>query len=134
MDEFDLLLGEWEVAVPQFGGAGGRAVFERLEDGGFVVQRSSAPDPAPDSVWIIGADDSAEPRTVLYHDARGVSRVYQTSLVDGVWRVWRDAPGFAQRYTGRLSADGRTITGAWELSRDDATWEHDFDLIYTKTG
>jgi hypothetical protein len=134
LDEFDALLGEWELTVPQFGAAAGRAVFERLEEGGFVAQRSYAPDPAPDAVWIIGADDSAEARTVLYHDSRGVARVYQTTLVDGVWRVWRDAPGFAQRYTGRLSADGRTIAGAWELARDNATWAKDFDLNYTKTG
>jgi len=134
LDEFDALLGEWKLTVPQFGATAGRAVFERLKEGGFVVQRSYAPDPAPDGVWIIGADDSTEVRTVLYHDSRGVARVYQTSLVEGVWRVWRDAPGFAQRYTGTLSPDGRTITGAWEIARDNATWAKDFDLNYTKTG
>jgi hypothetical protein len=23
--------------------------------------------------------------------------------------------------------------GRWEISRDGATWEHDFDLTYTRT-
>jgi hypothetical protein len=36
---------------------------------------------------------------------------------------------------GRLEApatpDGRSMTAAWEKSRDDVTWEHDFDMIYT---
>lgn len=133
MSEFDALLGEWEVEASIAPGVTGRAVFEPLEGDAFIVQRSSAPDPAPDSVWIIGRDDSSEEATALYHDTRGVARVYRTSLVDGVWRLWRDAPGFAQRYTGTIDGDGLTIRGAWELSRDNATWDHDFDLTYTKT-
>ena len=134
MSEFDALLGEWTVEASIAPGATGRAVCERLEGNAFVVLRSYAPDPAPDSVWVMGGDDSSGESTALYHDTRGVSRVYRTSLVDGVWRLWRDAPGFAQRYTGTLGADGRTIRGAWELSRDNATWQHDFDLTYTRTG
>jgi hypothetical protein len=36
------------------------------------------------------------------------------SLNDGVWKLWREASGFWQRYTGVFSDDGRTIKGAWE--------------------
>jgi hypothetical protein len=126
------LVGEWELQVPQAPGSSGRAVFEWLEGGAYLLQRSYAPDPAPDSTWIIGADDAGDSCTALYHDERGVSRVYRTSLADGVWRVWREAPGFSQRFTGALSEDGATIRGAWELSRDDSTWEHDFELVYTR--
>ena len=43
-----------------------------------------------------------------------------------------DDADFAQRYSGRLSADGTTIVGAWEICDDGATWAHDFDLTYTK--
>jgi hypothetical protein len=39
---------------------------------------------------------------------------------------------FSQRFSASLSADGRSIAGAWEKLRDDTTWEHDFDMIYTK--
>ena len=69
---------------------------------------------------------------MLYFDSRGVSRVYQMSLSDGVWKMWREAPGFSQRFMGTWSSDGRTIRGRWEESGDGSHWEHDFDLTYTK--
>jgi len=56
--------------------------------------------------------------------------VYEMSFNDGVWKVWREAPGFSQRFTGVLSGD--VITGPWEFSEDGSTWRHDFDLTYTK--
>ncbi len=68
---------------------------------------------------------------------RGVARVYKMSLADGVWKLWRDEPDFSpldfrQRYTGTFSEDGATIVSAWEISHDGTTWEHDFDLTYTR--
>jgi hypothetical protein len=83
---------------------------------------------------IIGLDDSNEKFTQLYTDARGVHRLYQMSLDDGVWKLWRDTPGFSQRFKGTFSNDDKTITGSWEYSNDGSTWEHDFDLTYTKVG
>jgi hypothetical protein len=134
LEQFAALVGVWEMEAPQFPDGRGRAVFEWMEDGAYLVQRSFAPDPAPDSTWIIGADDAEDSCTALYHDERGVWRVYRTSLADRIWRVWRDAPRFSQRFAGRLSDDGGTIRGAWEASKDGSTWEHDFDLIYTRVG
>jgi hypothetical protein len=54
------------------------------------------------------------------------------SFSDGVWKLWREAPGFWQRFSGKLSDDGRSIRGAWEQSPDGSSWKLDFDLIYTK--
>jgi len=54
------------------------------------------------------------------------------SLDGGVWRLWRDAPGFWQRYTGQISDDGNTITGAWNSRRDGREWKRDFGLSYVK--
>src|SRR5438046_3135594 len=31
------------------------------------------------------------------------------SVAGGIWKMWRDAPGLKQRYTGTISADGKTI-------------------------
>jgi hypothetical protein len=56
------------------------------------------------------------------------------SLRDGVWKLWRNAPGFSQRFEGQFSEDGRTITAYWEMSRDDATWQLDFHMTFTKVG
>jgi hypothetical protein len=132
LQRLDVLVGEWEMESPQFPEARGRTVFEWLEGRAYLVQRSYAPEPAPTSTWLIGSDESDESYTALYYDSRGVSRVYQMSLVEGVWKVWREAPGFFQRFTGTFGDNGTTITGRWEISSDGAYWEHDFDLAYKK--
>lgn len=142
----DALIGEWEMSVQtgglSFGGA--RAVFEWLEDGAFVVQRAYSGPPSPDipAVWrdnsplptvsIIGLDDTAETFTVLYSDARGVSRVYTMTFDGTLWTQHRAAPGFHQRFSGTLSDDAKTITAHWEGSPDGTTWTLDFNLTYTK--
>ena len=56
------------------------------------------------------------------------------TVADGVWKMWREAPGFNQRYTGKISGDGRTIAGQWEISKDGKSWDVDFDLTYTRVG
>jgi hypothetical protein len=59
-------------------------------------------------------------------------RNYQMTLRDNVWTLWRESPGFWQRFRGVISDDGNTITGAWEFSPDGQEWQHDFRVIYTK--
>jgi hypothetical protein len=146
LGRLDALVGEWELhAVFQgqpFGGRG-RTTFAWQEGGAFLFQHADV-EPAPDTpaelvanlpfpvVTIIGLDDSTERFTLLYADARDVFRVYEMSLSDGVWKLWRDAPGFFQRFTGTFSDDGRTITGLWELSPDGTNFEPDIEMTYTK--
>jgi hypothetical protein len=71
-------------------------------------------------------------------DSRGVARVDEMGLEDGVWTLSRTKPDFSplkfwQRFAGRFSADGRTIEGTWEISHDEGvTWERDFDLTFRK--
>jgi len=69
---------------------------------------------------------------MLYSDERGVARIYQMSLEGGVWKMWRDSPGFSQRVTGTISSDGNTITCHGELSYDGSNWEQDLDVTYTR--
>lgn len=123
--------------------ARGRTTFAWLEGGHFLLQRadakavrgarpewvSNAPFPV---VSIIGLDDSSGTYSLLYADSRGICRVYQMRLRDRVWEVWRDAPGFFQRFRATLSADGTTIAGRWEGSLDGARWTSDFDLTYAR--
>jgi hypothetical protein len=131
----EALVGEWETEA-SVGGQSlgrGRAVFEWLEGGAFLVQHSEVEQASfPTATAIIGRDESTETYCMLYFDSRGVSRVYQMSLFDGVWKMWREAPGFSQRFMGTWSSGGRTIRGHWEKSGDGSHWEHDFDLTYTK--
>jgi hypothetical protein len=111
----------------------GATRFEWIEDGHFLVHHQGGTDGAPDARWLMGRDETSGEYSVLYADARGVSRVYQMSFDDGVWRLWRKAPGFNQRFEGRLSTDSRTIEAHWQKSEDGKTWELDFDLKYVKT-
>jgi hypothetical protein len=106
----------------------GRVTFEWLEDGHFLIQRMG--DAAR---WVIGRDDTSKLDGVLYADSRGVSRLYEMSLSNSVWKIWRKARGFHQRFTGRFSHDGRTITASWKRSVDGTSWHHDFDVTFTKT-
>jgi hypothetical protein len=132
LKQLEALIGEWEVEVPQFPGPRGRATFEWLEDGAFLRLHTDAPDPAPSATLIISRDESSGTYTVLHYDSRGVSRVYQMTFDGGVWKIWRQAPGFWQRFAGTISDDGESIRATWEKSPDGSGWEHDFDLIYRK--
>jgi len=143
IERLAVLVGEWSM-VPKFrdlppADANARVVFEWMSGGKFLIERWEIPVPeAPDGIAIIGADpDSADNFLQHYFDSRGVARVYRMTLNDDVWKLWRDSPDFspldfAQRYTGRFSDDRRTISGAWEICHDGNTWEHDFELTYTK--
>ncbi len=139
----DVLVGEWSMAavfdrLPAADGDA-RVVFEWLPGEQFLVERWQIPIPeAPDGIAIIGLDPSSDGGCLQhYFDSRGVARVYKMTLADNTWTLWRDEPDFSpldfrQRYTGTVSEDGRTISGAWEICHDGSTWEHDFDLSYTK--
>ncbi|HEV8190513.1 MAG TPA: hypothetical protein VGP82_03375 [Ktedonobacterales bacterium] len=130
-------VGEWK----QEGTVGGRSmgqgrtVFEWIEENTFLKQQSDAEQVEfPRSTLLIGCDDVRDTYSVLYSDSRGVSRIYQMSFDGHTWKQWREAPGFSQRFSATLSEDGKTLIGAWEKSEDGTTWEHDFDLTYTRVG
>jgi hypothetical protein len=107
--------------------------FEWIEDGQFLVQYNGGTGSAPpDARWLMGRDETSGEYCALYADARGVSRVYRMTFEDRLWRIWRNAAGFNQRFEGRLSLDGRIIEAHWEKSADGKTWERDFDLKYVK--
>lgn len=113
--------------------AHGHVTFEWIEDGALLVMRQSERSENPPSArWAIGRDESGADYTVLYCDMRGVSRIYEMCLMEGICRLWRNTPGFSQRFEGRVSPDRKTIRSHWEKSFDGATWEHDFDITYTR--
>lgn len=142
MAPLEPLIGEWSVEA-LFPGMPptdlrGRTVFEWMTGGKFLLQRWEVPiDEAPDGLAVIGPDQDNSAYLQHYFDSRGVARVYAMSFDSGVWKLSRTSADFspldfAQRLTGTLSDDGRTIQGRWELAHDGSTWEHDFDLVYTR--
>jgi hypothetical protein len=132
----EVLVGEWrvEMALPVGGAASVHTSmsFMWLEEGAFLMQLGDRTSNLPWSTSIISRDEGVETYSLLYYDWRGTSRIYAMSLSDGVWKQWRTAPGFSQRFSGELSDDRQTITARWEKSSDGSTWENDFDLTYTK--
>jgi hypothetical protein len=140
LKHLEIVVGDWEMELANASFlhspsdiAKGHVSFEWLQDGAFLVMRMGDKSPGPpDAMWLISRDESTPDYTVLYYDARSVSRVYGMSFSDSVWKMWRESPGFRQRYEGKLSNNGNTITAHWEKSNDGTKWEHDFDLTYTK--
>lgn len=133
LDQLKPLLGDWVVESKAFSEGRGHTTVTLTEDGKFMRLHSIEDDKRfPESVQLIGSDDASDECTVLYYDSRGVHRVYHMTLVDGVWKMWREAPQFNQRYTGKFSADGKTVNGQWEFSEDGKDWKVDFDLNYER--
>jgi hypothetical protein len=137
LERLDAFVGEWSLEASfVHPAATGRAVFEWVLDGQFLVERAEVAD-APNSIAMVGLDPGGEAFTQHYFDSRGVARVYSMTFSDGVWKLLRDSPDFApldfwQRFIGEFSNDGRMINGRWETSKDGSSWEHDFDLTYQK--
>jgi hypothetical protein len=101
-------------------------------NGSFLVHTSGGGG-APVSHWMIGRDDTSGVFSALYADSRGVSRLYKMSFAGNLWKMWRAAPGFHQRFAGRIDPAGKLIEARWEKSDDGSEWEHDFDLAYSKS-
>jgi hypothetical protein len=66
---------------------------------------------APSGVSIVGCGPANGTYYQLHSDDRGVCRVYQMSIGDGEWRLWREGEPFPQRFSGTFADDGNTIVG-----------------------
>lgn len=109
----------------------GPASFEWIENGAFLAMYQGEKE-VPQATWLIGRDESTDAYKVFYFDARGVSRIYEMSFKSGEWKMWRDAPGFSQRFKGKLSRNRDRISAEWQKSTDGKKWEHDFDVKYIR--
>jgi hypothetical protein len=131
---FDSLIGTWatEATHPMFDGVvPGSVTFEWLEGGHFVVQRShNEHELFPDAISVIGAPESGEGLVMEYFDSRGVRRTYGVSLDDGVLRIWRDDPTFAQRFSATPARDG--FEGLWQVAETPGDWRDDLRVTYRR--
>ena len=141
MSDLAAFVGEWSMAVGVPGAPQGRVLIEWMPGEKFIVERWDIPHPeAPDGLAVMGWDEGRATYLQHYFDSRGVARVYDMGLADGVWTLSRTKPDFSplrfwQRFEGTFSDDGGTIDGRWETSQDEgATWERDFDMTYTRIG
>ena len=89
LKDLEALVGEWTIAIAFPADPAtpvrGSVSFAWLEGGAFLIMRSGVEWTGPSgSVAVIGRDDAATIYTMLYFDARGVSRVYEMCFGDGV--------------------------------------------------
>jgi hypothetical protein len=139
LEPFRVLIGTWTTSGthPLVPGTTfhGRTSFAWIEGGAFLIMRTEIDEPEiPSGIAIVGTDDTSGECSMLYFDERGVSRRYEVSLENNVWKWWRSDPKFSQRFSGAIAADGRTIVSSGELSRDGGRWEPDLALTYTRAG
>jgi hypothetical protein len=131
------LVGEWVVESSWPDGemwpGGGRVTFEWHASRAHLVQRATIDLPeAPDNVSIIGCDGAKGSYFQLYSDERGVCRVYEMSIGDGEWKLWRDGEPFSQRFTATFGDDGNTITGRWDVAEDGIDYRTDFNIVFRR--
>jgi len=129
---FEALVGSWttEASHPQVDAAvAGRVTFEWWVGGHFLVQRSHHEHELfPDSISVIGAPETPDGLVMEYFDSRGVRRTYRILLDEGVLRIWRDQPAFAQRFSAALGDD--MFEGRWEVARTPDDWQDDLTVTY----
>ena len=97
--QLEPLVGEWTVEAKWPNGeswpGGGKITFEWHASGAHLVERATIDLPeAPDSVSVIGCDAANGTYFQLYSDDRGVSRVYEMSIGNGEWQLWREGEPF----------------------------------------
>jgi hypothetical protein len=134
LEPFDALVGTWDTQAthPMFDGVvPGSATFEWLDGGRFLIERSrNEHESFPDAISVIGAPEAGDGLVMEYFDSRGVRRSYRVSLDEGVWRIWRDHPGFDQRFVATLAPD--RFEGLFQLAETRGEWRDDMKVTYRR--
>jgi hypothetical protein len=134
LEPFDALIGTWatEASHPMVDAVvPGSVTYEWLEGGHFLVQRShNDHELFPDAISVIGAPEAGDGLVLEYFDSRGVRRTYGVALEEGVLRMWRDHPGFAQRFSATLGPD--SFEGLWQAAETQGDWHDDLKVIYRR--
>ena len=132
--ELEGLVGEWTLTLsdaffldPPDTEVHGSATVEWIGEA-FLVVRSQL---EGELTMVVGRSDARDEWTVLYHDDRGVLRVFAMTWGDGEWTLLREDPDFHQRFVAVVEPD--RIAGRWEASEDEGqTWRKDFDLTFER--
>lgn len=111
----------------------GRASFQWIEGGAFLLMRSDVDAPEiPSGVAIVGSDNANGEVYMLYFDERDVSRRYDMSIEGNVVRWQRASREFSQRMVLSVADDGTTMVGKGEMSANGGVWEPDLELTYSR--
>jgi hypothetical protein len=137
LQQLDGLIGDWKLSMADAWFLdekdiedAGSASISWLDDA-FVVLSGTLGTDQSTWRWVIGRSDAREQLVLLYHDERGVCRLFDMTFADGQWTLVREDPDFHQRFIATVEPD--RITGRWEASEDfGTTWRKDFDLIFQR--
>ena len=141
MQQLAVLVGSWRATMrnawflqPADQEVPGSAIVEWLDDAFVVFRWKMAGNVGPatsEMVLVIGRSDAHDAYTALYHDERGVCRVFGMTFDGSQWSLTREDPDMFQRFTADLGRD--RIVGRWEASEDGgSTWRKDFDLNFER--
>jgi len=141
MDRLDVLVGSWRATLqnawflePDDLKVPGQATAEWISDAFVVFRWTITGDVGPatsEMVLVLGRSDPRDAYTALYHDERGVCRVFAMDFDGSQWTLNREDPDLFQRFVADIEPD--RITGRWEASDDrGSTWRKDFDLIFER--
>jgi hypothetical protein len=107
----------------------GTAVGEWL--GESFVRLQAEIDGKPTWDFVFGRSDANDRFVALYHDERGVLRVFDVTLDGDDWAFRRADPDMHQTFTGCV--EGNRLIARTDASDDQgATWRKDFDLIWER--
>ena len=134
LEKLEVLVGSWEITLsdawflePAGTEVHGTATGEWLGDAVLIVRIELE----GETTFAIGRSDANDAYAALYHDDRGVCRVFAMTFDGGVWRLSREDPDFHQRFIADV--EPRRIAGRWEASEDEGrTWRKDFDLVFER--
>lgn len=141
LDQLDVLVGSWETTMsnawflePADLEVPGSATVEWLGEAFLVVRWSMEGEvgaATSEQVLVLGRSDAREEFTALYHDERGVCRVFTMTFEGSRWMLTREDPDMFQRFVADLTPD--RIQGRWEASDDrGGSWRKDFDLTFNR--
>ncbi len=131
------LIGEWEYTLyncwflsSMDTKAKGFTTIERLHES-FVVVRTTGADQMPGGIWVIGYSDPQEKYEMLYHDERGVARIFNMTF-DGKKAVFlREDADMYQRLTLETTENG--LHSVAEMSEDKGkTWRKDLEMDHVR--
>jgi hypothetical protein len=134
LEDLDVLVGEWTLTLsdawflePAGTEVQGSATVEWIGDAFLLVRMTLQ---GENSV-VIGRSDANDAYHVLYHDDRGVCRLFAMTWDSARWTMTREDPDFHQRFIADVEPD--RISGRWEASEDQGhTWRKDFDLVFDR--
>ena len=136
LEKFNVLVGHWRMTIsdawflePRGIEVHGTATIDWLGES-FLVVRSKFEDNSETSL-VFGRSDPNDQFIALYHDDRGVCRVFAMTFDDRHWTMTRDDPDFHQRFIAEVETN--RIIGRWEASEDQGkNWRKDFDLTFVR--